>query len=59
MDFGGAFDYARWRCSHDPNEHLSYIDVPLHKLQSFQLWLCMFVLAVIAQVALRAPRHDA
>ena len=59
MDFGGAFDYERWRCSHDPDEHLAHVDVPLYKLLSFQLWLGVLAIAVVAQVALRVPRHGA
>ena len=59
MDFGGAFDYVHWRCSHDSTEHLSYIDVPAYKLPSFQLLLGAVLVAVVVQVVLRAPRHGA
>lgn len=56
LDFGGAFDYVHWRCSHDDDETLSYIDVPAYRLPSFQLFAGLLGLAVALQVMLRGPR---
>lgn len=59
LDFGGAFDYVHWHCSHDPNEVLSYIDVPVYQLASFQVFSAFLALAIVLQISLRAPRANA
>lgn len=59
MDFGGAFDYVNWRCSHNDDEVLKYIDVPAYRLPSFQLFAGCVVLAVTLHLALRRYRPGA
>ena len=59
LDFGGAFDYVNWRCSHDDNEVLKYIDVPAYQLPSFQIFAGCIVIAIALHMALRRSRLGA
>ena len=59
MDFGGAFDYVSWRCSHDNNESLRYIEVAAYQLPSFWLFAISCALAVVLQVVLQRPNPGA
>lgn len=56
LDFGGAFDYVNWRCSHDDNEVLRYMEVPVYRLPSFQTFVACVALAALATSALLLHR---